>query len=117
MNLRVYKGLFIILTFLFLGEVIVSFFKIPVPGNVIGMILMTLSLLFGVIKVEDVEEVGYFLIRNMSIMFIPPGVGIVTYWYLVKAQILPISITLILSFIITIITTAFTVEIIRRFKR
>ncbi len=112
--MRMYKGLSIILGFLFLGEAITKLTKIPVPGNVVGMVLLTLALLFGLVELRDVEEVATFLIRNMSVMFIPPGVGIILYWSMVRAQLLPISVALIASFAITIIFTAKTVELIRR---
>ena len=112
--MRFYKGLAIIMGFLFAGEAVEKFLKIPVPGNVIGMLLLTGALLSGFVKLEDVEEVGTFLIRNMSIMFIPPGAGIIVYWGLVKSQLVPIAVALVVSFAVTIVFTAKTVEILRR---
>ncbi len=112
--MRFYKGLAIIMGFLFVGEAVEKLLKIPVPGNVIGMLLLTGALLSGFVKLEDVEEVGTFLIRNMSIMFIPPGAGIIVYWGLVKTQLVPIAVALVVSFAVTIVFTAKTVEILRR---
>ncbi len=112
-----YRGLAIIFCFLFLGEAIEKLTSAPAPGSVIGMLLLTFSLMAGIVKVEDVEEVGTFLIKNMSIMFIPPGVGIVVYWSLVKQQLLPISVALLVSFALTIVFTAKVVEVIRRLTR
>ncbi|BAT71951.1 effector of murein hydrolase LrgA [Thermosulfidibacter takaii ABI70S6] len=112
-----YKGLTIIFGFWFVGELLVSLLKIPVPGNVVGMLLFTYALILGVVDLEDVDEVGTFLLRNMSIMFIPPGVEIVVYWSLVKENLLPISVALIVSFILTIVLTAKMVELIRRVGR
>lgn len=51
--------------------------------------------------------------RNMSVMFIPPGVGIVLYWGLIKSQAVPIFAALIVSFFVTIILTAKLVESLR----
>ena len=112
--MEMYRGLAIILGFLFAGQAISRFTHIPVPGSVLGMILLTLALMTRVVKLEHVEEVGGFLIRNMSVMFIPPGVGVILYWSLVKEQIVPISVALVLSFAITIMLTAKVVELIRR---
>ena len=111
-----YKGLVIIFGFLFLGEAIEKVLNIPVPGNVIGMLLLTVALILGIVELKDVEEVGTFFIKNMSVMFIPPGVGIVVYWNLVKSQIVPISVALLISFVVTIVFTAKVVEIMRRTK-
>ncbi len=112
--MELYRGLAIILGFLFTGQAISKFTHIPVPGSVLGMILLTLALIAGVVKLEHVEEVGTFLIRNMSVMFIPPGVGVILYWSLVKKEFLPISVALVVSFAITIVLTAKMVELIRR---
>lgn len=51
-----YRGLVIIFGFLFIGETLSELFNLPIPGNVIGMVLLTFALLFNVIKVEDVLE-------------------------------------------------------------
>ena len=49
-----YKGLVIIFGFLFIGETLSGLFNLPIPGNVIGMVLLTFAFLFNIIKVEDV---------------------------------------------------------------
>ena len=49
----------------------------------------------------------------MSIMFVPPGVGIILYWELLKAQALPIFGALAISFFVTIILTAKLVEVLK----
>ncbi len=112
--MEMYRGLAIILGFLFVGQAVSKFTHIPVPGSVLGMILLTLALMARVVKLEHVEEVGGFLIKNMSVMFIPPGVGVIVYWSLVKQQLLPITAALVVSFAVTIVLTAKVVELIRR---
>ncbi len=108
-----YKGITLIFGFYFLGEAIVRFLDIPVPGNVLGMVLLVSSLSFGIINLEDVEKEAEFLVENMSVMFIPPGVGIILYWNLMKTQIIPILGALFISFIVTIMITAKVVEVSR----
>ncbi|NJE09208.1 CidA/LrgA family protein [Thermococcus sp. M39] len=112
-----YKGLAIIFGFLFLGEVLVRILSLPIPGNVVGMILLTLALVFNVVRLEDVEKEAELLVRNMSIMFIPPGVGIVLYWGLIKSQAVPIFVALIVSFFVTMVLTAKLVEFLRRERK
>jgi len=112
-----YKGLTIIFGFLFIGEILSEVFNFPIPGNVIGMILLTFALLFNVIKLEDVEKEAEFFIRNMSVMFIPPGVGVISYWGLIKSQAVPIFGALIISFALTLILTAKFVELLRGGER
>ncbi len=111
--MQMYLGLAIILGFLFTGQAISKLSHLPVPGSVLGMIMLTLALMSGIVKLEQVEEVGTFLIKNMSVMFIPPGVGVILYWSLVKKQFLPISVALVVSFALTIVLTAKVVELVR----
>nr|AGF93187.1 LrgA [uncultured organism] len=108
-----YKGIMIIFGFYFLGEVIVKFLNIPVPGNVLGMVLIVFSLSLGIINLEDVEKEAEFLVENMSVLFIPPGVGIILYWSLMKTQIVPILGALFISFLVTITITGKLVEVSR----
>lgn len=108
-----YKGLAIVFGFYFLGEITTEILNLPIPGNVIGLILLSLTLLIGLIDLEDVEQEAEFFIDNMSILFIPPGVGIMLYFGLLKTELLPLAGALIFSFLITLILTGKAVEVLR----
>jgi len=109
-----YRGLAIIFTFLFIGEGVERLFNLPIPGNVIGLILLTFALLLGIVRLEDVEKEAELFVKNMSIMFIPPGVGIILYWELIKDQAIPIFGALLFSFLFTLLLTAKLVEFLGR---
>ncbi|NJE11278.1 CidA/LrgA family protein [Thermococcus sp. MAR1] len=112
--MRPYRGLAIIFGFYALGELISSYLKVPIPGSVLGMLLLLGALLSGNVKEEWVEGEAELFVRNMSIMFIPPGVGIVAYITLIRSQATPIFVSLVLSFLVTLVVTAKTVELLRR---
>ncbi|MDT2011089.1 CidA/LrgA family protein [Carnobacterium divergens] len=101
----IYKQLLYILSFSFLGEVLSKVFTLPIPGSVIGMLLLFLALQFKLLKVKDVETVGGFLLGNLSILFLPAGVGIMVYFPVIKD-------TWWLLLIISLLTTAFTIGFI-----
>ncbi|NJE04093.1 CidA/LrgA family protein [Thermococcus sp. MV11] len=109
-----YRGLAIIFGFYALGEFTSFALNLTIPGSVLGMLFLLSALLGGAVKLEWVEDEAELFIRNMSVMFVPPGVGIVTYIGLIKSQLLPISVSLLLSFLITLLVTAKTVELLRR---
>ena len=55
------------------------------------MILLFLALQFKILEFRHVDEAGSFLINNMTILFLPAGVGIMAKWNLIShfwAQIL-----------------------------
>lgn len=101
-EMDIYKQLLYILSFSLLGEVLSKVFTLPIPGSVIGMLLLFLALQFKLLKVKDVETVGGFLLGNLSILFLPAGVGIMVYFPVIKD-------TWWLLLIISLLTTAFTI--------
>mgnify|MGYP001094220001 CR=1 FL=1 len=50
------KGMTILLVLLGLGEIISRLLPIPIPGNVIGLLLMVLALVMGLVKLEQVRK-------------------------------------------------------------
>lgn len=69
---------FYILFFYFTGEFISYFIDGFIPGSVIGMILLFLALAFKKVKPEKVKRVSTILAQNMSLFFVPAGVGIMS---------------------------------------
>jgi len=90
---------------------------IPIPGTVLGMILLLLLLLTGIIKLEMIEEVSQFLLEHLVFLFVPAGVGIVSQLNIIKAEWLPILIIMIISTALAILSTAMTIQGLRRNKR
>lgn len=89
--MEIYIQLFFIFGFSLLGEAITSVFKLSIPGPIIGMILLFLAFEFKLLKTNDVSTAGEFLLNNMTILFLPAGVGILDKWVMISnywAQIL-----------------------------
>ncbi|PKR85596.1 CidA/LrgA family protein [Heyndrickxia camelliae] len=60
------------------GTLLVTLTHIPLPGNVVGMVLCFFLLMTGVIKVQWIDGTASFLIRHLSFFFIPISVGLMT---------------------------------------
>jgi len=84
------KGFTIIFVLLFIGDAVSNLLNIPIPGNVIGMVLMTIVLKYKIIKLKDVKPVSDVLVKNLAFFFIPPGVGVIVYFNLIKSEFVPI---------------------------
>ncbi|QNA89129.1 CidA/LrgA family protein [Massilia sp. Dwa41.01b] len=67
----------ILLLFQCLGEGIVFLFKLPVPGPVAGMVLLFAALLIWPSLQTRIEAAANELLRHLSLLFVPAGVGIV----------------------------------------
>ncbi|SDN83176.1 holin-like protein [Paenibacillus sp. yr247] len=78
-NGEVMLGFAILLGFNFIGFVIQMSLHLPLPGNVIGLILFTAALFAKLIKLSWVEEAASVLTRHMMLFFIPYTVGILLF--------------------------------------
>lgn len=88
---------------LLLGEIISAVFKLPIPGSIIGMILLTVLLHFKVIKAENVRRFSELLIDNMAFLFVPPGVGLMLHFETLQSQLFAILGSALLSTILVVI--------------
>ena len=60
------KSLGIIFGCLLLGDVISGVLYLPIPGNVIGMLLLTLALTRHLVRLEDVKPTADLLVKNLA---------------------------------------------------
>lgn len=69
----------IILGYQVVGELISRLSGLPVPGPVIGMVLMLLSFLVKDNLINRVRPSAGVLLANLSLLFVPAGVGIMRH--------------------------------------
>lgn len=89
------------------GEVVVRWLDLPVPGPVLGMVL-----LFGVLSVRNPPETSGTLraadglLRHLQLLFVPVTVGIMVHVAAIRQQWLPITGGLVLSWAAGLVTVA-----------
>jgi Putative effector of murein hydrolase LrgA len=98
--MKIIKEFAIIIIISFLGEVLQWLIPFDIPASIYGLVLMFISLILGIIKLEEVRRTGKFFIEIMLLMFIPPTVKLIDSWGIVKPRIAPFLIVSILSTII-----------------
>lgn len=62
-----------------LGYFLVETFNLPLPGNVLGMVILFVLLMTGVVSLKWVEEASSFLIKHLAFFFIPIAVGLMNF--------------------------------------
>ena len=72
------RGLAWLLVLQLIGEVLARAFSLPLPGPVIGMLLLMPALGWRPLR-EPVTEVARFLLAHLSLLFVPVGVGVITH--------------------------------------
>ncbi len=96
------------------GELIVWLTGLRLPSSIIGMLLLTLLLKLGWIKLEWVKGLTDFLIANLGFFFVPPGVALMLYFDIIQAQLLPIVTATLVSTVIVLVVTGQVHQIVRR---
>jgi holin-like protein len=99
-------SILILLVYQLAGEIAVRLLGIPIPGPVLGMVLLFGSMLVFRPAAERVEKTGAALLENLGLLFVPAGVGVVMYLSLIGTEWLPITASLILSTMVAILVTA-----------
>jgi len=108
------KQCVIIFGCLALGEMIVSITGIKLPSSIIGMLLLTLFLHLGWIKLKWVKGISDFLVSNLPLFFVPPGVAIMLYLNIIRAEFWPIIISALLSTVFVLIVTGWVHQFMRK---
>jgi holin-like protein len=113
------RGIAALLLFQLLGESLVFLTKLPVPGPVVGLVLLFLALQLGRrtgrAPFPQVEGAAGALLSNLGLLFVPAGVGIVSLWGVLQSQLGPIAVVLVVSAAFTLAVTVWTFIAARRF--
>ena len=97
-----------------LGESVVVGTGLPVPGPVVGMaLLFALLALLGRVP-EELEATAQGLLRHLSLLFVPAGVGVVLHLVLMRDEWLPIGAALLLGTLATVAATAWLMVLFER---
>ena len=101
----------LILCISFVGEYLK--YVLPLP-----MVILFIGLLTGLIKLEQVKDVGKFLIEIMPVMFIPAGVGLMESWGTLKPFVLPVSVITVITIVTVMVATGICSQwVIRKEKK
>jgi holin-like protein len=96
----------LLLVYQLVGELLVLLLGLPVPGPVIGMLLLFLTLLIRGSTPPPLRDTAQGLLGHLSLLFIPAGVGVMVHAGRIAQEWLPILAALVLSTGVTIVVTA-----------
>jgi holin-like protein len=100
------NGVTLLLIYQLIGEFSVLLLRIPVPGPVLGMILLFLTLILRKGSGESLDSASSALLSHLSLLFVPAGVGMMVHFDRIANEWLPISVALVLSTVLTMAVTA-----------
>ena len=98
------------------GEIISAVLPFAFPSSVIAMLLLLVLLLCGALKEKNIQTVGDFLLKNMSVFFLPSAIGILQYWDIIGGVLVEFLLICALTTVLTFVATAYTVMFVRKLQ-
>jgi holin-like protein len=107
----------ILLVYQLIGEIITLTFSLPVPGPVIGMALLFVTLSLRRRIPGQLQNTSQTLLRHLSLLFIPAGTGVMLHTQRLANEWLPIVASLLISTVLGLLVTAAVMSALARFAR
>ncbi len=101
-----------LLIFQLAGEVIARGLALPVPGPVLGMVLLFAALALRGGPSAELQQTGQGLLQHLSLLFVPAGTGVMLHLGRVADEWLPLAAALVVSTAATLAVTALTMRLL-----
>lgn len=111
------RALTVLVACQFVGEVIARAAGIPLPGPVIGLVLLLILLVVRGGPDEDLRQTSNGLLRYLSLLFVPAGVGIITQLHALARDWLAIVAAILVSTVLALAVTGWLVQVLSRRTR
>ena len=107
-------ALAILLVCQLMGEALARALALPVPGPVLGTVLLLAGLAVRGSIPPALHETAQGLLRHLSLLFVPAGVGMMLHVARIRAEWLAIVTALLVSALLTLAVTAFVFRMVDR---
>ena len=108
------NGVTLLLVYQLTGEILVRLLGLPIPGPVLGMVMLFVTLMIRGNAPDSLSEASSALLSHLSLLFVPAGVGMMTHFGRIADEWLPITLALFLSTVITMVATALIMQLTTR---
>ena len=105
------NGITLLLVYQLIGEITVRLLGVPIPGPVLGMVMLFVTLMIRGKAPESVDQASTALLSHLSLLFVPAGVGMMAHFGRIADEWLPITLALLLSTVITMVATALIMQV------
>ncbi|MBW7982223.1 CidA/LrgA family protein [Enterobacillus tribolii] len=99
---------------LFVGNAISALLPITIPGSILGMLLLFALLASQILPAHWVKPGCHVLIRYMALLFVPIGVGVMSYYDELTSQFGPLVVSCVVSTFITMLVVVYSSHMVHR---
>lgn len=111
------EAITLLLVYQLVGEVVTFTLGLPIPGPVIGLVALLLTLAARPALLARVKPVSTTLLSHLSLLFVPAGVGVMVHFARLEDEGIAIVAAIVGSTLLAIVATAGTAALLMRRKR
>lgn len=112
--MKLFREVIFVFGIYFIGEIFAK--VIPLPGNLIGMILLLILLCTRVVKLNQISTLSDFLLGHLPFFFIPAGVALLSVMSLIQHVWIPILLICLVTTFVTMGVSGKCVQIFMKKK-
>jgi len=113
------KGTFqvaVLMLFSYAMNQLAGLLHLPVPGSILGIIVLFLLLESGVVKLEWIEVGANWLLAELLLFFSPAAVGVMKYFSMLESDGVRILLVVIFSTVVVMASSGLTAARIAKHK-
>lgn len=114
---RIVIQIFILWLILLSGNFIAGYLKLPLPGNVLGMLILFALLSLRIVPVAWVEDGAGFLLKHLAFFFIPIAVGLMAWGDLFITSGFKLILILTVGAVLSLIATGWVAQFLDGIKK
>lgn len=104
----------IVFGFFFLGDWLHLYFNLPLPGSIIGLLLLLAVLSLKIVSLSWIESGTHFLLSYLPLFLIPATVGAINYGHVFVGKGLFLILIVMISTLITMAVSGHTSQFIAK---
>jgi holin-like protein len=103
-----------VFAYLCAGEVVIRLAEWPIPGPMVGLVLMLSDFSLNGRADREVEQIFDGVSKHLAILFVPAGAGVIAYGAILNDGLPLILISIIVGTTVTMVITAYVFLLIHR---
>lgn len=108
--MRIAAQVALLYVFYYMGNAVQHWLKLPIPGSIIGMLLLFTALILRACPVQWIEAGAGFLLKYLALLFVPVTVGVMNYFHVFTNKGLILPAVVLLSTLMVMVTAGFSSE-------
>ncbi len=108
--MQLITGLVVLVVYDQLGRWLMRSLEWPIPGSVMGLLLLLLTLMVVKQPPKPVVQASEWLLRHLAFFFVPAGVGIMMLYDLIADEWLAMLVSMVVSTLISLMFTAWMMQ-------